>query len=83
MAKRKILFHKGIDYAVLMLPDQTTDNPLASLYGEDRTVTKYGNLFAAAPTMLSALQRIADATEISAADIEIVLAAIAAAKGGA
>ena len=41
------------------------------------------HLIAAAPTMLSALQHIADATEISAADIEIVLEAIAAAKGGA
>jgi len=51
-----LTFHKGIDYAVVMRPDETTENALAYLYGEDRHVTKFGNLFAASPDMLAALK---------------------------
>lgn len=47
-------FHKGMDYAVVMRPSETTEIALARLYGEDRTVTKYGNLFAGAPLLLKA-----------------------------
>lgn len=53
---RELSFHKGIDYAAVMLPDQTTEAPLARLYGEDRFVEKYGRLFAAAPDLYEALK---------------------------
>ena len=49
-------FHKGIDYAVVMLPKQNTETALARLYGRDKEVTKYGNLFAASEVMFAALQ---------------------------
>lgn len=57
---RKITLHKGIDYAVLMLPHQTTDAPLAHLYGRDREVTKYGRMFSASPELLAALKPLVD-----------------------
>jgi hypothetical protein len=60
----KIEFHKGEDYAVLMLPRQTSDAPLAALYGDDRTVTKYGNLFSGAEDLLNS------AIELRAAFLE-------------
>lgn len=84
-----IELHKGIDYAVLMLPHQTTDAPLAHLYGSDREVTRYGKLFAAAPLMLGALERIADLlqsdleTHFGTAVGKQIRTAIAAGKGGA
>lgn len=52
-------FHKGIDYAVILTPRQTTDSPLAQLYGQDRHVTAAGNLFAAAPDLYEALDELA------------------------
>lgn len=53
---RNLTFHKGIDYAVVMFPGQATNNALAHLYGEDRYVTKYGMLFAAAPDLYEVLK---------------------------
>lgn len=55
-----IEFHKGIDYACLMLPHQTTDAPIARLYGTDREVTKYGQMFAASEDMLELLKELID-----------------------
>lgn len=42
-------FHEGEDYAVVMLPDDTTDTALCTLNGSDADVLFYGKLFAAAP----------------------------------
>lgn len=53
----KLTFHKGMDYAVVMLPNQTTDDPLARLYGPDRRVTKFGQQFAASSDMLETLRK--------------------------
>lgn len=50
-------FHKGMDYAVVMLPLQSTEDALCRLYGEDREVTKFGNLFAASNDLLVAAKR--------------------------
>lgn len=57
-AEPPLEFHKGVDYACLLLPGQTTDKPLAHIYGVDRDVTRYGNLFAAAPDLLETMQTI-------------------------
>lgn len=51
-------FHKGIDYAVVMRPNQSTEDALARLYGQDKDVTKFGNIFAAAPDLLEVLELI-------------------------
>lgn len=49
-------FHKGMDYAVVMRPNQSTEDALARLYGQDKDVTKFGNMFSASPEMLAALK---------------------------
>ena len=45
----------------IMKPGQTTDKPLAHLYGNDREVTKYGRLFIMAEDLLDACQTLIDA----------------------
>ena len=52
----KLTFHLGVDYAVVMRPGQTTENPLANIYGQSKDVERFGKLFAAAPDMLAALR---------------------------
>ena len=54
----QLAFHMGADYACVMGGRQTTENPIAQLYGESRDIEAYGNLFRAAPDMLAALVRL-------------------------
>ena len=52
-------FHMGIDYACVMLPSQTTENPIARIYGTSEEVRHYGERFAHSGAMLAALETIA------------------------
>lgn len=52
-------FHLGIDYACVMTPSQTTENPIARVYGTSEEVRHYGERFAHSGAMLAALETIA------------------------
>lgn len=41
-------FHKGMDYACVMLQEQSTDTALVRLYGTGQEVQYYGDLIARA-----------------------------------
>lgn len=90
-----LTFHMGIDYACVMGEHQTTEAPIARLFGISKDVEAYGKLFAAAPEMLAALKEALNSLEVyvkiydrkwdgSAAEgstVELVRAAIAKATG--
>lgn len=49
-----LTFHIGIDYACVMGEHQTTEAPIARLFGISKDVESYGKLFAAAHDLLEA-----------------------------
>lgn len=51
---RELDLHIGLDYAVVMSPDQTTDNASIRLYGSRSEIERLGALIVAAPDLLAA-----------------------------
>lgn len=50
-------YHRGLDYAVVMLPGESTDAASISIHaGDDAEADKLGRLIAAAPDLLEALR---------------------------
>lgn len=68
-------YHRGEDYAVVMLPDETTDTASITVAGDDDDGTDaLGHLIASAPLMLKALQAAEDRHQrgiLNMADAEI------------
>jgi len=76
-------YHRGDDYAVVMLPDDNTDTATIQIWGDDDEDTdRLGNLIAAAPDLLEALKLARDLfVNSESACAEICDAAIAKAEG--
>ena len=50
-------YHRGLDYAVVMRPKDTTDTALIRIHGDtDEECDYWGSLIAAAPELLEAVQ---------------------------
>lgn len=49
-------FHEGEDYACILRSDDTTDAPLARLFGSDDEIDWFGKLFREAPGMADILR---------------------------
>jgi hypothetical protein len=60
--KKTWTVHTGIDYTVVLLPDETTENASIRVYGDDACEVAY--LLAAAPQLLEVLIEVRDALAI-------------------
>lgn len=79
-------YHRGEDYAVIMRPEDTTDDACITLrFDTDEECDKWGNLIAAGPELLEAAEAIASGFpytgHITSKMADDLLAAIAKAKG--
>lgn len=77
-------YHRGGDYAVLMRPEDTTDDACITLrFDTDEDCDQWGNLIAAAPEMLNSLIEMLESRyDLPPLIYDRARAAIAKAKGG-